>query len=71
MSKKPESDAPEMRDEYDFSEGTRGKYAARFEQGSNVVVLDPDVAEVFSDPQAVNDALRILAQSAHTPEKAS
>ena len=44
--KKQDSD---MREEYDFSEGVRGKYAERFAQGSNVVVLDPDVANVFPD----------------------
>lgn len=49
---------PEMRDEYDFSGGERGKYAKRFEAGSNVVVLDPDVASEFKTRQAVNDALR-------------
>ena len=44
--------------EYDFSEGVRGKYADRFAEGSNVVVLDPDVAEVFKTPRDVNEALR-------------
>lgn len=48
----------EMRDEYEFTGGVRGKYAARFAKGSNVVVLDPDVAAEFKTPQAVNDALR-------------
>lgn len=48
----------EMRDEYNFSGGERGKYAKRFEAGSNVVVLDPDVASEFKTRQAVNDALR-------------
>lgn len=52
------SDQQEMRDEYDFSGGQRGKYAQRFEAGSNVVVLDPDVASEFKTRQAVNDALR-------------
>ncbi|CAN5746314.1 hypothetical protein BH23ACT12_BH23ACT12_18590 [soil metagenome] len=47
-----------MRDEYDFAGGQRGKYAKRFEAGSNVIVLDPDVASEFKTPQAVNDALR-------------
>lgn len=47
-----------MREEYDFSRGVRGKYADRFEEGSNVVVLDPDVATAFTTPQEVNDALR-------------
>lgn len=48
----------DMRDEYDFAGGVRGKYAARFAKGSNVVVLDPDVAAEFTTPQAVNEALR-------------
>ncbi len=52
---------PEMLDEYDFSGGERGKYAARFAEGANVVVLDPDVAEVFTDSESVNQALRALA----------
>ena len=47
-----------MRDEYDFSGGVRGKYATRFAEGSNVVALDPDVAAAFKTPKAVNDALR-------------
>ena len=50
--------ADDIRDEYDFSGGVRGKYAARYAKGSNVVVLDPDVAAEFKTPQAVNDALR-------------
>ena len=49
---------PDMRAEYDFSEGARGKYADRFAEGSNVVVLDPDVAAEFKTRKAVNDALR-------------
>lgn len=52
---------PEMLEEYDFSGGVRGKYAARFAEGANVVVLDPDVAEVFTDSESVNKALRALA----------
>ena len=49
---------PDMREEYDFSDGMRGKYADRFAEGSNVVVLDPDVAAEFKTRKAVNDALR-------------
>ncbi|HEX9899307.1 MAG TPA: hypothetical protein VGC81_08765 [Candidatus Methylomirabilis sp.] len=52
-----------MREEYDFKGGVRGKYASRFAEGSNIVVLDPDVADVFGDAKAVNDALRVLAKS--------
>jgi hypothetical protein len=59
MSKsKREPRDPDLRDEYDFSRGVRGKYAKRFAEGSNVVVLDPDVAKRFSDSESVNEALR-------------
>ena len=51
-----------MRKHYDFSGGVRGKYAARFPQGTNVVVIAPDVAEVFPDSIAVNEALRTLVR---------
>jgi len=63
MSKKPEEkDAVnELRAEYDFSEGQRGKYAARFKEGTRVVVLEPDVAAVFLTSEAVNAALRKVA----------
>jgi hypothetical protein len=63
MSKKPEKkDAVnELRAEYDFSEGQRGKYAARFKEGTRVVVLEPDVAAVFPTSEAVNAALRKVA----------
>ena len=50
-----------MRAEYDFSGGVRGKYARRFAQGTNLVVLDPDVAAAFPDSAAVNRALRKVA----------
>ena len=48
---------PDMLEEYDFSGGIRGKYAKRYEEGTNVVVIDPDVASIFPDHDAVNDAL--------------
>jgi len=60
---------PEPREEYDFSGGVRGKYARRFAEGSNVVVLDPDVAKAFPDSAAVNRALRSLAD--HVRERSS
>ena len=53
---------PEMLDEYDFSGGVRGKYAERYAEGTNIVVLSPDVAEVFTDSESVNEALRSLAE---------
>ena len=57
---KPSDD--EMRDHYDFSGGVRGKYAKKYAEGSNVVVLDPDVAEHFKTSEDVNPnpALRII-----------
>jgi hypothetical protein len=48
----------DMRPEYDFSAGVRGKYAGRFARSSNVVVIAPDVAEAFKTADAVNKALR-------------
>lgn len=50
----------DMRPHYDFSGGVRGKYARRFAGKCSVVVLDPDVAEVFPDAAAVNETLREL-----------
>jgi hypothetical protein len=50
----------EMRAEYDFSNAVRGKYHKRITQGSNVVILDPDIAAAFSNSEAVNEALRNL-----------
>jgi len=52
--------AEEMLPEYDFSVGVRGKYASRFSKDAIMVVLDPDVAEVFPDPNSVNKALQAL-----------
>lgn len=49
-----------MLDEYDFSGGVRGKYVERFKSGSNIVILSPDVAEIFHDSESVNEALRTL-----------
>ncbi len=54
----------EMLDEYDFRKGVRGKYAKRYAEGTNVVVLAPDVAALFPDAESVNEALRALVQIA-------
>jgi hypothetical protein len=51
-----------MRPEYDFSKGVRGKYTTRLKPGSQIVVLDPDVAAAFGDARAVNRALRTLIE---------
>jgi hypothetical protein len=69
--KKPKRSDPEMRDEYDFSKAIRGKYAKRFAEGTNIVVLEPEIAELFSDAKAVNDALRPLAKIVRKRQKES
>ena len=59
----------EMRPEYDeaaLKNGVRGKYVQRYQAETNVVMLDPDVAQAFPTPQAVNEALRSLIHLAKT-----
>ena len=51
---------PDMLEEYDFSKGVRGKYAKKYVEGANVIVIEPDVAKVFPDHDSVNQALRSL-----------
>jgi uncharacterized DUF497 family protein len=65
--KSPDSD---MLEEYDFSKGERGKYAARYAEGTNVVVLAPDVAAAFPNADAVNSALRALMKIARDSARA-
>lgn len=60
MKPKPRRNDDDMLPEYDFSKAVRGKYYERYRQGTNVVLLDPDVADVFPNATAVNDALRAL-----------
>ena len=60
---------PDLLEEYDFSGGVRGKYAERYGEGANVVVVDPDLAELFPDHDAVNDALRHLAAVIRNQQK--
>ena len=50
----------EMLEEYDFSNGVRGKYAQRYKEGVNIVKLDSDVSKFFPDAKSVNEALRTL-----------
>jgi hypothetical protein len=61
MSEEKSSET-EMLDEYDFSQGETGKYAKQYAEGTNIVVLDPDVAKVFPDSAAVNQALRQIIE---------
>jgi len=53
---------PEMLEEYDFSRGVQGKYAKRYAEGTNVIVIEPDVVKIFPDHDSVNQALRSLAE---------
>ncbi len=57
-------DEDEMRPEYDLRGGVRGKYYKQYMEGTNVVLLDPDVAAIFRDSESVNQALRILMKAA-------
>ena len=59
-----------MRAEYDFSNGIRGKYAKLYAKGTNIIVLDPDVAKVFKNSKEVNSILRSLAKIANQKVKA-
>ena len=59
-----QDDKDTLREEYDFSGGVRGKHHEDYRQGTNVVLLERDVAEVFKDSAAVNRALRVIAQVA-------
>lgn len=64
----------ELRPEYDLSQltgGVRGKYAERYRAGTNLVLLDPDVAQLFPDDASVNEALRALAKIALRSVKAA
>lgn len=64
-------DEDEMRPEYDLRGGVRGKYYKQYMEGTNVVLLDPDVAAVFRDSESVNQALRILMKAAGQLEQAA
>ena len=58
---KPDPDRDTLQPEYDFSKAVRGTTAARYAKGTNVVVLDPELRELFPTSEAVNEALRELA----------
>jgi len=59
----------EVLPEYDFSEGVRGKYARRYAEGTNIVVLSSDLARFFPDSESVNRALRALVEVAQRSVK--
>ncbi len=55
----------DMRPDYDFSGGVRGKHYKAYQKGTNLVLLEPEVAKVFRDSNAVNRALRMLIELAN------
>lgn len=58
----------DLRDEYDFAQmkgGVRGKYAQDYRKGTNLVLLEPDIAQAFPNDEAVNKALRLLIEIAN------
>jgi len=67
--KKPSPEVDDMQPEYDFRDGVRGKYAAEYAAGVNLVRLDADVAAAFPDGAAVNEALRVLMRVAKRAAK--
>ena len=62
----------DMRTEYDFSDAVQGKHHKAYQEGTNVILLEPDIARVFRDSASVNRALRLLIEIAHnqTPKHA-
>jgi hypothetical protein len=66
MSQENKQNIDEMRPEYDISGGVRGKYYDRYREGTNVVLLERDVAAVFQDSESVNRALRMLIDVARS-----
>ena len=64
MSQQANPEDDDVRPEYDFTGAVRGKHHAAYKAGSNIVLLDPDVAQVFKDSEQVNRALRMLLQLA-------
>jgi len=68
MNKDEEHD--EMRDEYDLRGGVRGKYYERYRAGTNIIVLDADVAKIFRDSETVNTALRQFVSDHGAPAPA-
>ena len=70
MKKVEPDEEDDLRPEYDFSQmkgGVRGKYVERYLEGTNLVLLDPDIAAAFPDAKAVNDALRSLLEHKASP----
>lgn len=70
MKKSTKKDQDALQPEYNFSRGVRGKYAKRHAEGTNIVVLDPDLVRAFPDSSSVNAALRMFADVARRCRRA-
>lgn len=74
MKKKPDEMNDELRPEYDMKsllkDGVRGKYARKYREGTNLVLLEPDIAKAFPNEKAVNDALRLVIKLNEVQNKA-
>jgi hypothetical protein len=71
-SKAEISEQDDLRPEYDFASmqgGVRGKYAQRVAEGTNIVLLEPEIAQAFPTSQSVNEALRMLLKLARSTVK--
>jgi hypothetical protein len=72
MKRESKEENDELRPEYDLSEliekGVQGKYAERYRQGANLVLLDRDIAEAFPTDESVNEALRLVIQLKKLPK---
>ena len=71
MSTKKTINPDDIRPEYDFNGGVRGKYAQRYAEGTNVVVIDSDLSDVFPTAESVNRALRAIAEIIRAERRAS
>lgn len=69
MKKNNIDDDLEMSKEYDFSNGIIGKYAKKYKEGSNIVILDPEVSKEFPDSDSVNEALKYLVMIMKSHDK--
>ncbi|HTW43971.1 MAG TPA: hypothetical protein VMD58_00375 [Acidobacteriaceae bacterium] len=70
MKKSEKRTRDEMKPEYDFSGGVRGKYAKRYAEGTNIIVLEPDLARAFPNSESVNHALRLFVDVAKRSRRA-
>jgi hypothetical protein len=74
MKKKQDEMNDELRPKYDIKfllkDGVRGKYAKKYREGTNLVLLEPDVAKAFPNEKAVNEALRLVIKLNEVQDKA-